>query len=417
MTAGAVIYSIADGSKERKESDRMAKYDVKFSCGHTETIQLVGKIKERERRIEWLENHGLCSECYEAEKKRQFEEQNKKAAEEAKEYGLPELSGTEKQVAWGNTIRQEWIREAEIQIKYAKEFLEDARESKPEAIQEYQEKLDIVTEAVEWILKNRTDAKQWIDTRHYSVSRAIKEVTEKIEREKQERLIPEEVKEQAIEDMTIRPSEPITNLVAEIRIQENTVVAQYPEKNEEFRLLVRGLNFTWQNGRWERKTGIKSGSPLDRAAELGVKLLAKGFPVRVYDDTLQAKILTSEYEPECTRWIMKNADSGKFLISWDRSDDFYSESKKLPGARWKSGVGMLVPKEAFREVMDFADRYQFRLSPGAQEMVKEARAEFEVAMVADVKVPQKEQMPQPGRPKLSADQVDGEIDESLRDED
>ena len=87
----------------------MAKYDVKFSCGHTETIQLVGKIKERERRIEWLENHGLCSECYEAEKKRQFEEQNKKAAEEAKEYGLPELSGTEKQVAWATTLRQQFI--------------------------------------------------------------------------------------------------------------------------------------------------------------------------------------------------------------------------------------------------------------------------------------------------------------------
>jgi len=38
---------------------------------------------------------------------RQFEEQNQKAAEEAKEYGLPDLSGTEKQVAWATTIRQE----------------------------------------------------------------------------------------------------------------------------------------------------------------------------------------------------------------------------------------------------------------------------------------------------------------------
>ena len=130
--------------------------------------------------------------------------------------------------------------------------------------------------------------------------------------------VPREVKQGALEEMTIRPSDPTTNLVAEIRIQDNLVIAEYPERNEEFRLLLRGLKFTWQNGRWERKTGIKSGSPLDRATELGVKLLAKGFPVRVYDATLQAKILTSEYEPECTRWIMKNADSGKFLISWDQ---------------------------------------------------------------------------------------------------
>lgn len=31
------------------------KYEVKMSCGHTETIQLFGKIADRERRIEWLE--------------------------------------------------------------------------------------------------------------------------------------------------------------------------------------------------------------------------------------------------------------------------------------------------------------------------------------------------------------------------
>lgn len=384
----------------------MAKYDVKFSCGHTETIQLVGKIKERERRIEWLENHGLCSECYEAEKKRQFEEQNKKAAEEAKEYGLPELSGTEKQVAWGNTLRKQWIEKVESEIRT---WITDD-ESRDEEVRK------ALKRVVEEHLINTVDARWWIDNRNASIHRFLEEAEKKY-LETPQMQVPKEIEEQAIEEMTIRPSEPVTNLVAEIRIQDNLVIVEYPERNEEFRLLLRGLKFTWQNGRWERKTGIKSGSPLDRATELGVKLLAKGFPVRVYDATLQAKILTSEYEPECTRWIMKNADSGKFLISWDRSDDFYSESKKLPGARWKSGVGMLVPKEAFREVMDFADRYQFRLSPGAQELLEEARAEFETAMVANVKVPQKEQMPQPGRPKLSADQVDGEIDESLRDED
>lgn len=384
----------------------MAKYDVNFSCGHTETVNLIGKIKDRERKIEWFENHGLCSECWEAEKKRQFEEQNRKAAKEAKEYGLPELTGTGKQVAWANTLRKQWIEKVESEIRT---WITDD-ESRDEEVRK------ALKRVVEEHLINTVDARWWIDNRNTSIYRFLEEAEKKYLKTPQMQ-VPKEIEEQAIEEMTIRPSEPVTNLVAEIRIQDNLVIVEYPERNEEFRLLLRGLKFTWQNGRWERKTGIKSGSPLDRATELGVKLLAKGFPVRVYDATLQAKILTSEYEPECTRWIMKNADSGKFLISWDRSDDFYSESKKLPGARWKSGVGMLVPKEAFREVMDFADRYQFRLSPGAQEMVKEARAEFEVAMVADVKVPQKEQMPQPGRPKLSADQVDGEIDESLRDQD
>lgn len=40
------------------------KYDVKFSCGHTETVELFGKIEERKRRIKYYEEEGVCSECY-----------------------------------------------------------------------------------------------------------------------------------------------------------------------------------------------------------------------------------------------------------------------------------------------------------------------------------------------------------------
>lgn len=44
----------------------MGKYEVKFSCGHTETIELFGPYKDRERRIEYLEQYGVCSDCYNA---------------------------------------------------------------------------------------------------------------------------------------------------------------------------------------------------------------------------------------------------------------------------------------------------------------------------------------------------------------
>ena len=44
------------------------KYDVKFSCGHTETVELFGKNADRQRKIAWFEESGLCSKCY-AEKK------------------------------------------------------------------------------------------------------------------------------------------------------------------------------------------------------------------------------------------------------------------------------------------------------------------------------------------------------------
>lgn len=44
------------------------KYDVKFSCGHEETIQLFGKQSERYRKIEYFEESGVCSCCYQKQK-------------------------------------------------------------------------------------------------------------------------------------------------------------------------------------------------------------------------------------------------------------------------------------------------------------------------------------------------------------
>ncbi|MGN0558391.1 MAG: hypothetical protein ACI4IS_02955 [Acutalibacteraceae bacterium] len=45
----------------------MAKYEVKFSCGHTHTVELFGKMSERELKIKYLEEHGTCPECRESE--------------------------------------------------------------------------------------------------------------------------------------------------------------------------------------------------------------------------------------------------------------------------------------------------------------------------------------------------------------
>lgn len=66
------------------------KYDVTYTCGHVATIQLYGKTSERESRIKYLEGNCVCPECYKAQKTR----------------GMQELSGSPKQVAWANTIRE-----------------------------------------------------------------------------------------------------------------------------------------------------------------------------------------------------------------------------------------------------------------------------------------------------------------------
>lgn len=77
----------------------MAKYEINYSCGHCETVQLYGPYKDRERKIKWLEQ-GVCPSCY---KKHRAEY----ADQQAEKYGLPKLSGSPKQVAWAKIIRME----------------------------------------------------------------------------------------------------------------------------------------------------------------------------------------------------------------------------------------------------------------------------------------------------------------------
>lgn len=47
----------------------MANYSVRFSCGHEGTVSLFGKNSDREKKIKWYEENGLCTECYKSKKR------------------------------------------------------------------------------------------------------------------------------------------------------------------------------------------------------------------------------------------------------------------------------------------------------------------------------------------------------------
>lgn len=81
----------------------MAKYSVTYNCGHKDIVQIYGPSKDRDRKADWYRTK-LCPDCYKAE-------QAAKAEETSKEYGLVELDGTEKQVAWAKKIRASFIEE------------------------------------------------------------------------------------------------------------------------------------------------------------------------------------------------------------------------------------------------------------------------------------------------------------------
>jgi hypothetical protein len=123
----------------------MAKYQVTMACGHTVEIQLYGKEYDRDKKIAWLEKHGLCTECQKAAKAAEHAEATAKAAEKAMAENLPELTGTEKQINWALTIRAEKLAEIDnLKSKGLKE---------------------VEAQAIKNVLASNTEAKFWIDNR------------------------------------------------------------------------------------------------------------------------------------------------------------------------------------------------------------------------------------------------------------
>lgn len=51
----------------------MAKYTVSMSCGHKDTVELFGKDTERQRKIEYFEQYGLCKECFKEQARKREE--------------------------------------------------------------------------------------------------------------------------------------------------------------------------------------------------------------------------------------------------------------------------------------------------------------------------------------------------------
>jgi hypothetical protein len=120
--------------------------EATLSCGHQGLVKVSGNSKAREDKIRWAKEHQLCGDCYKIELAEAREKANATAAAEAKENGLPQLIGSEKQIAWATTIRKNKLEEI------------DAMMLTPTGDH---------LRAIEKI-KSQTSAKVWIDNREIS---------------------------------------------------------------------------------------------------------------------------------------------------------------------------------------------------------------------------------------------------------
>lgn len=87
----------------------MGKYVINYSCGCTGTIRIFGKLKDSERRIAYLSTK-LCPNCYTEQLKKEIELKNIVVIKQSESFGFPQLTGTENQTKWANSIRLEIIK-------------------------------------------------------------------------------------------------------------------------------------------------------------------------------------------------------------------------------------------------------------------------------------------------------------------
>lgn len=384
----------------------MAKYDINYTCGHEGTVNIIGPHRSRESRIAYLER-GECFDCF----KRHSTEV---AREQAQELELPTLVGSEKQVAWAETLRLTQINAIETTVERLDRTKSNYRQ---------------ILVAVECI-SNETSAKQWIewsyDDPSYIISKVLKSLLSAPTVEQKRAAIEAQAKADAVKraalvEATIRPDVAVCEQPAEITMNSKTISVLLPERREDFREIVHELGYAWKNGCWQRTIGAFAGQPADRFVELGHVLLSHGFLVRVFDEDLRARIIAGTFEAEQTRWITKRVAgeyAGWFSVQWGRGEDCYAAARKIKNSRY-SPPCVVVPMVQFAQVLDFAQRYDFRLSDGAKELAHQAQEDKEkMLVVTKAPVAKREKMPPAGDvPSVLPIPESVAVADDLRDED
>ncbi len=388
----------------------MAKYMVICeTCGKEFLVYLDGKIKDREWKLEnWT---WVCEECKEAG----FQRKNQAAAAENAKEGLPPLKGSEKQIAWAETIRAE----AQPVLDEIKDRCrESIAKAKEEENKEDQEKYEEALRAAEYVTNNPF-AKYWIESR-FSISkwffaeemeRVLPQMKEREAKAKEEEL---SAIVEAKAEATVRPENAKTETVAEIKVVDGDVIAiSFSECREDFRQLVKhDLGCCWKDKAWRKRITQFSGPVEERVVEAGSKLLLAGFSVRIYDENLRARAINGEYKPEVVNWIVKDVKKGNFVVKWGRGEDYYKKAAKLRGAKYDPNQKRIVlAPEFYEEVLDFAEAHGFKISEGAMELIEIGKAIREKTLVCAPKEPELI-----NEPEAEPEPEEYGIDESLRDD-
>jgi hypothetical protein len=328
--------------------------------------------KEYWRKIAGTE-YGLCEDCKGIIRQEKLDAENAEAAKKSAEMEFPALTGSEKQVAWANTLRLEMTEKMQNVLERLKP------EKKPEFYR-----------AFDYMVANKTKASWWIDNRfEYEVDLLVKMVGEApTEKEMEDRKIENDI----YAESAVFLENCKYDIPAKITVKDDKVLTIF-EKNEKFREVVKSLGYEWSGTRWVKEIRETTGTAAERAAELGNKLLNAGFPISILDKDIRENAINADYEPEHTRWIYRrvNGDYQDWLaITWEEDNEkLYQDARHITGSRW-SKPSVVVKPDYYVQVEDFANLYGFRFTKAAQRLLDKAKMARETAVIVKPAGPKEE---------------------------
>ena len=138
-------------------------------CGRTFTREKIcGNRADANEWVSWAEDHpGLCPDCWREELEEDRRAASARSAKENAEHGLPSLVGSEKQIAWAEKIRNEYVKASDKLAAQFEESYQRAKARGREDADELKNKLDQVYSTFRQAFFAETSAKAWIDARQY----------------------------------------------------------------------------------------------------------------------------------------------------------------------------------------------------------------------------------------------------------
>ena len=330
-------------------------------CGKSFTASKI--LASRDQAKNWEEwavsNIIECDECRAKAREEEKAAANAKAAEAAKEFELPELSGSPRQIEWANTIRVAYFKSySKIIAKYAE--LESSKR------EQCKEELKSFSEVGEHLFSTKTSGPFWIENRDLTIRLVVHEHEKEFVKYKEKAEVQE-----VVADYAVKPEITTADAIAEVKYSNSMLTVSFPSKNDVIIKECKSAKMSWNSKDlvWERKLSEMSGTT-DRIIEIGHKLLKAGIPVAIADEEIRKKAVAGEYKEECLLWVMNGPDD-KLRVSWS-DGDWYEKSKRITGAKWSSEKrNMMVPVSSFEEIRDFSECNNFGITTLAKEKMDE----------------------------------------------